>query len=119
MVLLSSAWCGVGEAAYGAAAFLRDSCEVSMKCALFNGFTLFEMFVALTVAAILTTVSLNVYAMFAHGMTEASVRYERFAGEHIKELRCRTRFVRGISLNMPPCDSVGLVASRIDLRTRF
>ena len=90
-----------------------------MKCAQFNGFTLLETLVALTVAAILTTVSLNVYAMFAHGMTEASVRYERFAGEHVKELRCRTRFIRGISLNMPPCDSVGLGASRIDLRTRF
>lgn len=86
-----------------------------MKCVLCNGFTLIEMLVSLTVAAILTTVSLNVYAMFAHGMTEAFVRYEQFAGERIKELRCHTRFVRGISLNMPPCDSAGLGASRIDL----
>ena len=86
-----------------------------MKCVLCNGFTLIEMLVSLTVAAILTTVSLNVYAMFAHGMTEASVRYEQFAGERIKELRCHTRFVRGILLNMPPCDSASLGASRIDL----
>ena len=91
-----------------------------------NGFTLLEMLVALTITAILTMVSLNIYAMFSHGMGEASVRYELFSGERIKELRCRTRFVRGISPNTPPCDSASLGASRIDLmllrtdiRTRF
>lgn len=66
-----------------------------------QGFTLLEMLVAMTVAAILTTVSLNVYSMFHHGFVETSVHYEQFVSEKVKELRCRTRFVRGL----PPCDT--------------
>ena len=90
-----------------------------MKCAQFRGFTLIEMLVALTVAAILAGVSLNVFSMFHHGMVGASVRYEQFAGGKIKELRCRTRFVRGISPSLPPCDSSGLAPSQTDVRQRF
>ena len=66
-----------------------------------QGFTLLEMLIAMTVAAILTTVSLNVYSMFHHGTAAASDNYVRFATEHIDDLRCRTRFVRGL----PPCDT--------------
>jgi len=80
-----------------------------------RGFTLLEMLVALTVAAILIAVSLNVYAVFHHGMAEASDRYVRFATESANELRCRTRFVRGL----PPCDSAGFGAFRGDIRLRF
>lgn len=66
-----------------------------------KGFTLLEMLVSLTVAAILIATTLNVYASFAHGMGEASNNYVRFATENANELRCRTRFVRGLS----PCDT--------------
>lgn len=65
-----------------------------------RGFTLLELLVALTVATILTTVSLNVYSTFHHGIVESSLRYEQFVSEKVNELRCRTRFVRGL----PPCD---------------
>ena len=86
-----------------------------MKRAKFRGFTLLEMLVALTVAAILIAVSLNVYAMFHHGMAETSGNYVRFATENANELRCRTRFVRGL----PPCDSAGFGAFQGDIRLRF
>ena len=86
-----------------------------MKRAKFRGFTLLEMLVALMVAAILTSVSLNVYAQFRHNIAEALDRYVRFATESANELRCRTRFVRGL----PPCDSAGFGAARNDLRQRF
>lgn len=66
-----------------------------------KGFTLLEMLVAITVAAILTGVSLRVYSMFHHGIVETSLRYGTFAGEQIRELHCRTRFVRGL----PPCET--------------
>ena len=96
-----------------------------MKRAQFRGFTLIEMLVALMVAAILIAVSLNVYAVFHHGMAETSGNYVRFATENANELRCRTRFVRGISQNthaspnLLPCDSAGFGAARNDLRQRF
>ena len=82
-----------------------------------QGFTLLEMLVAMTVAAILTTVSLNVYSMFHHGVVETSLRYEQFVSEKVKELRCRTRFVRGL----PPCDTTSgeSRASRGAIRARF
>ena len=86
-----------------------------MKRAKFRGFTLLEMLVALMVAAILTSVSLNVYAQFRHNIAEASDRYVRFATENANELRRRTRFVRGL----PPCDSAGFGAFRGDIRLRF
>ena len=66
-----------------------------------QGFTLLEMLVAMTVAAILTTVSLNVYSMFHHGVVATSDNYIHFATGKAQELRCRTRFVRGL----PPCDT--------------
>ncbi len=66
-----------------------------------QGFTLLEMLVAMTVAAILTTVSLNVYSMFHHGVVATSDNYVHFATGKAQELRCRTRFVRGL----PPCDT--------------
>ena len=80
-----------------------------------HGFTLIEMLVALTVAAILIAVSLNVYAVFCYGMAETSGNYVRFATESANELRCRTRFVRGL----PPCDSAGFGVFRGDIRLRF
>ena len=86
-----------------------------MKRAKFRGFTLLEMLVALMVAAILTSVSLNVYAQFRHNIAEALDRYVRFATESANELRCRTRFVRGL----PPCDSAGLGAFQDDFSQRF
>lgn len=74
-----------------------------------QGFTLLEMLVAMTVAAILTTVSLNVYSMFHHGVVETSLHYEQFVSEKVKELRCRSRFVRGL----PPCGtSSGAIRAR-------
>ena len=66
-----------------------------------QGFTLLEMLVAMTVAAILTTVSLNVYSMFHHGVVATSDNYVHFATGKAQELRCCTRFVRGL----PPCDT--------------
>ena len=68
-----------------------------MNCkGLYNGFTLVEMLVALTVAAVLTGVSLHVFGTLHHGTTETMARYERFLTEKVTELRCRTRFVRGL-----------------------
>ena len=72
-----------------------------MKLSLTKGFTLFEMLVAMTVASILSTATLNVYTMFHRGVVETVVHYGQFSLERIKELRCRTRFVRGL----PPCDT--------------
>ena len=84
-----------------------------------KGFTLLEILVALTVAVILAGVSLNVYSMFHHGILESSNNYVLFATERAKDLRCRTRFVRGIPPQTTSCDSSGLGASRIELRQRF
>lgn len=61
-----------------------------------DGFTLLEMLTALTVAAVLTGVSLHVFGTFHHGIAETAVHYERFTAEKATELRCRTRFVRGL-----------------------
>ena len=91
-----------------------------------QGFTLLELLIAMTVAAILTTVSLNVYSTFHHGVVETNLHYEQFVSEKVKELRCRTRFIRGI----PPCDapsgasrafheSCSSRASRDSIRLRF
>ena len=96
-LILSGAWCGAGEAR-------RRSC-LQMKMALTikssqpQGFTLLELLVAVTVAAVLTTVSLNAYGMFHHAVAETSLHYGNFAGKQVQDLRCRTRFVRGLS----PC----------------
>lgn len=112
-IILSNAWCVVGEN--------RRRFSLRMNLALpktsRHGFTLLEMLVAITVAAILTTVSLNVYSMFHHGVVETSLRYEQFVSEKVKALRCRTRFVRGL----PPCDTTSgeSRASRGAIRARF
>lgn len=128
MAFHSNVWCGAGE---------LEEFLFAMKIFLSikkfrKGFTLLEMLVAMTVAVILTTVSLNVYSMFHHGTAAASDNYVRFATEHIDDLRCRTRFVRGL----PPCDTASREsrtyqefrnfqtlrnsrASRDDIRTRF
>ena len=66
-----------------------------------HGFTLLEMLIAMTVTAIITTVSLNVYSMFHHGVVATSDNYVHFATGKAQELRCRTRFVRGL----PLCDT--------------
>lgn len=65
-----------------------------------KGFTLVELLVAIAITAILVGVSLNVYVVIYHGFAESTIRYGRFVGENVHELRCRTRFVRGL----PPCD---------------
>lgn len=96
-IILSNAWCVVGEARR--LSYLRMNLALPKTSR--HGFTLLEMLVAMTVAAILTTVSLNVYSMFHHGVVETSDGYVRFAAEKIQELRCRTRFVLGL----PPCDT--------------
>ena len=82
-----------------------------------HGFTLLEMLIAMTVAAILTTVSLNVYSMFHHGVVATSDNYVHFATGKAQELRCRTRFVRGL----PPCDTTSgeSRAFRGAIRARF
>ena len=56
----------------------------------------------MTVAAILTAVSLNVYSVIHQGTLKTVYHYGQFVGEMVDELRCRTRFVRGL----PPCDGV-------------
>lgn len=112
-IILSNAWCVVDE--------VRRLSYLQMNLAepktSRQGFTLLEMLVAITVAAILTTVSLNVYSMFHHGVLETSLHYEQFVSEKVKELRCRTRFVRGL----PPCDTTSgeSRASRGAIRARF
>lgn len=112
-IILSNACCVVGKA--------RRRSYLRMNLALpktsRHGFTLLEMLVAITVAVIVTTVSLNVYSMFHHGVVETSLRYEQFVSEKVKELRCRTRFVRGL----PPCDTTSgeSRASRGAIRARF
>ena len=91
-----------------------------------QGFTLLELLIAMTVAAILTTVSLNVYSTFHHGVVETNLHYEQFVSEKVKELRCHTRFVRGL----PLCDTASgeswafrasrkSCASRETIRLRF
>ena len=80
-----------------------------------KGFTLMELLVAMTVAAVLVGVSLNVYETFCHGMSSSSINYVRFATENAQELRCRTRFVRGLS----PCGSSSQRFPRLDVRARF
>ncbi len=112
-IILSNASCAVGEA--------RRHSYLQMNLALpkssRHGFTLLEMLIAMTVAAILTTVSLNVYSMFHHGVLETSIHYEQLVSEKVKELRCRTRFVRGL----PPCDTPSdeSRASRESIRLRY
>lgn len=80
-----------------------------------KGFTLVEMLVAVTVASILTGVALNVYGMFHRGVVGTSDGYVRFATEQVRELRCETRFVRGLK----PCDSSVHRIPRTDVETRF
>ncbi len=80
-----------------------------------HGFTLLEMLVAMTVAAILVGVSLNVYGMFHRGVVETSLRYGTFASEQVKDLRCRTRFIRGF----PSCDSTQSDERHMKIRLRF
>lgn len=117
-LILSGAWCGAGEAR-------RRSC-LQMKMALTikssqpQGFTLLELLVAVTVAAVLTTVSLNAYGMFHRAVAETSLHYGNFAGKQVQDLRCRTHFVRGLS----PCaegprDSCISSDSCDDVRMRF
>ncbi len=112
-IILSNAWCVVGEN--------RRHFSLRMNLALpktsRHGFTLLEMLVAITVAAILTTVSLNVYSMFHHGVLETTLHYEQFVSEKVKELRCYTRFVRGL----PPCNTTSgeSRAFRGAIRARF
>ena len=98
-IILSNAWCVVGEAR--GYSYLRMNRVLPVKSSRFQGFTLLEMLVAMTVAAILTTVSLNVYSTFHHGVVETNLHYEQFVSEKVKELRCHTRFVRGL----PLCDT--------------
>lgn len=88
-----------------------------VKSSQFQGFTLLEMLVAMTVAAILMTVTLNVYLMFQRGIVGTSLHYEHFVSEKVKELRCCTRFVRGL----PPCDTIPdkSRAHRDAIRLRF
>lgn len=61
-----------------------------------KGFTLMELLVAMTVAAVLVGVSLNVYETFCHGVSSSSINYVRFATEQAKELRCKTCSLRGL-----------------------
>lgn len=84
-----------------------------------NGFTLVELLVATTVAAIFTGVALNAYGMFQRGVVETSDGYVRFATDLAKELRCRTRFVRGVEGVPVPCDSSVHRVPRMDVRLRF
>jgi len=112
-IILSNVWCVVGEN--------RRRFSLRMNLALPKtsryGFTLLEMLVAITVAAILTTVSLNVYSMFHHGVVATSDNYVHFATGKAQELRYRTRFVRGL----PSCDTTSgeSRASRGAIRARF
>jgi len=69
-----------------------------------KGFTLLELLVAVAVAAILTGSSIRVFGMFQHGMVESSYRYGLFVTDRALDLRCRTRFVRGLE----SCDSTML-----------
>ena len=96
-IILSDAWCVVDE--------VRRHSYLQMNLAepktSRQGFTLLELLIAMTVAAILTTVSLNVYSTFHHGVVETNLHYEQFVSEKVKELRCHTRFVRGL----PLCDT--------------
>ncbi|MDY6397352.1 MAG: prepilin-type N-terminal cleavage/methylation domain-containing protein [Treponema sp.] len=94
-IILSSASCAVGEARMR---YPLRWISVPIKTSR-HGFTLLEMLIAMTVAAIITTVSLNVYSMFHHGVVATSDNYVHFATGKAQELRCRTRFVRGL----PPC----------------
>lgn len=123
-IILSNAWCVVGEAR--GYSYLRMNRVLPVKSSRFQGFTLLELLIAMTVAAILTTVSLNVYLTFHHGVVETNLHYEQFVSEKVKEFRCRTRFIRGI----PPCDapsgasrafheSCSSRASRDSIRLRF
>ena len=96
-IILSGAWCGAGEARRRSC--LQMKIGLTIKSSQPQGFTLLELLVAVTVAAVLTTVSLNVYGMFHRAVAETSLRYADFAGRRVQDLRCRTRFVRGLS----PC----------------
>ena len=89
-----------------------------MKYLRQSGFTLLEMLVAMTVAAILTGVSLNVYAMIHRGTFETSHRYGLFVGEKVNELRCRTGFVRGVPQGAA-CDSTQSDERHMEVRWRF
>lgn len=75
------------------------------------------MLVAMTVAAILTGVSLNVYAMIHRGTFETSHRYGLFISEKVNELRCRTGFVRGVQ--GAACDSTQSDERHMEVRWRF
>ena len=83
-----------------------------------DGFTLLEMLTALTVAAVLTGVSLHVFGTFHHGIMETAVHYDRFMAEKATELRCRTRFVRGLG-NCIFRDNRAFQDSKVKLHTYF
>ncbi|MBR6450959.1 MAG: type II secretion system protein [Fibrobacter sp.] len=89
-----------------------------MKFLRQSGFTLLEMLVAMTVAAILTGVSLNVCAMIHRGAFETSLRYGLFVSEKVKELRCLTSFVRGV-MQGTACNSMQSDGRHMDVRWRF
>lgn len=112
-IILSNVWCVVGENRRHS--YLRMNLALPKSSR--HGFTLLEMLIATTVAAILTTVSLNVYSMFHHGIVATSDNYVHFATGKAQELRCCTRFVRGL----PPCDTTSgdSRAFRGAIRARF
>ena len=78
-------------------------CKVRMPK---NGFTLLEMLVAMTVAAILSGIFLNIFGTIHHGIVETVSHYELFVTENVKELRCRTSVVRGVSVRKKTCNDV-------------
>lgn len=84
-----------------------------------NGFTLVELLVATAVAAIFTGMALNVHGMLQRGIVGSSDGYVRYVADRAKELRCRSRFARGL----PPCDAVpcedSFCGSRMNVRKRF
>ena len=83
-----------------------------------KGFTLLEMLMAMTVAAIIISVLLNIFETFHHGITETTVRYGRFLTEKATELRCRTHFVRGLAIGDFRCKEA-FRDSSVKLHTYF
>lgn len=83
-----------------------------------DGFTLLEMLTAMTVAAILAGVTLHFFGTFHHGIAETAVHYESFKTEKTTELRCRTRFVRGLGSCVFPGNRAFL-DSNVKMHTYF